>query len=71
MHEFFKIVIDIYLYLSVEHIKWFKHFFFISDTPDAPTDLAIDSYDKRTCNLSWKKPAHDGGNPVKGLCALH
>ncbi|XP_052800015.1 twitchin-like isoform X4 [Mya arenaria] len=36
------------------------------DTPDAPSDLEIESYDKRTCNLKWKKPLSDGGNPIKG-----
>ena len=40
---------------------------FLSDNPDAPTDLAIDTYDKRTCNLTWKKPASDGGNAIKGM----
>ena len=40
---------------------------FLSDNPDAPTDLAIDTYDKRTCNLTWKKPASDGGNAIKGI----
>jgi len=38
----------------------------IADTPDAPKDLEIETYDKMTCNLKWKKPDHDGGNPIQG-----
>ena len=38
----------------------------IPDTPDAPSNLEIESFDKRSCNLKWKPPTHDGGNPIKG-----
>ena len=38
----------------------------IVDTPDAPSNLEIESFDKRSCNLKWKAPSHDGGNPIKG-----
>ncbi|VDO84478.1 unnamed protein product [Schistosoma mattheei] len=28
--------------------------------------MNIDEYDKRSVKLSWKPPADDGGNPIKG-----
>lgn len=37
-----------------------------SDTPDAPRDVDIPKYDKRSCDLIWKAPMNDGGNPIKG-----
>ncbi|CAH8566640.1 unnamed protein product [Schistosoma rodhaini] len=36
------------------------------DPPGAPEKLNIDEYDKRSVKLSWKPPAEDGGNPIKG-----
>ncbi|CAH8545499.1 unnamed protein product [Schistosoma haematobium] len=36
------------------------------DHPGAPEKLNIDEYDKRSVKLSWKPPADDGGNPIKG-----
>ncbi|KER21602.1 hypothetical protein T265_15051, partial [Opisthorchis viverrini] len=39
---------------------------FLSDVPDSPENLNIDSYDKHSVNLSWNPPKHDGGNPIKG-----
>ena len=53
---------------SLVHTNTHTVIFLVTDTPDAPTDLEMESFDKRTCNLKWKKPAHDGGNPIKGEC---
>ncbi|XP_061166987.1 twitchin-like isoform X9 [Saccostrea echinata] len=36
------------------------------DTPDAPKNLQIPNYDKRSCDLTWDKPDSDGGNPISG-----
>ncbi|CAH8526186.1 unnamed protein product [Heterobilharzia americana] len=36
------------------------------DPPGAPENLNIDEFDKRSVKLSWKPPADDGGNPIKG-----
>ena len=49
--------------LEFSHILYV---FLFPDTPDAPSNLEIESYDKRSCNLKWKAPTHDGGNPIKG-----
>lgn len=38
----------------------------ISDTPDAPKNLQIPKYDKRSCELTWEKPDFDGGNLITG-----
>lgn len=38
-----------------------------TDTPDAPKNLEIPKYDKRSCELTWDKPDFDGGNPVTGM----
>jgi hypothetical protein len=40
--------------------------YLILDTPDAPKNLQIPKYDKRSCELTWEKPDHDGGNPITG-----
>ncbi|XP_052707844.1 twitchin-like isoform X13 [Crassostrea angulata] len=36
------------------------------DSPDAPKNLQIPKYDKRSCDLTWDKPDFDGGNPISG-----
>ncbi|XP_069132542.1 twitchin-like isoform X10 [Argopecten irradians] len=36
------------------------------DTPDAPKDVQIPKYDRRSADLTWKAPENDGGNPIKG-----
>ncbi|XP_064634017.1 twitchin-like isoform X9 [Lineus longissimus] len=36
------------------------------DSPDAPKDLKIDSFDRYSCQLAWKAPNSDGGNPISG-----
>ncbi|XP_021346443.1 twitchin-like isoform X8 [Mizuhopecten yessoensis] len=36
------------------------------DTPDAPRDVQIPKYDRRSADLTWKAPDNDGGNPIKG-----
>lgn len=35
-------------------------------SPDAPKNLHIPKYDKRSCDLTWDKPDFDGGNPISG-----
>ncbi|XP_076471204.1 twitchin-like [Babylonia areolata] len=36
------------------------------DTPDAPRDLEMPKYDRRSATLTWKPPLNDGGNKIKG-----
>ncbi|WP_411024679.1 fibronectin type III domain-containing protein, partial [Salmonella sp. s55962] len=36
------------------------------DEPSAPGDLKIMSYSKDRCELSWTKPASDGGDKITG-----
>lgn len=36
------------------------------DPPDEPRDIKITKFDKTFVSLSWKPPASDGGNPIKG-----
>lgn len=38
-----------------------------TDSPDAPKNLQIPKYDKRSCDLTWDKPDFDGGNPISGI----
>lgn len=38
-----------------------------TDSPDAPKNLQIPKYDKRSCDLTWDKPDFDGGNPISGM----
>lgn len=35
-------------------------------SPDAPKNLQIPKYDKRSCDLTWDKPDFNGGNPISG-----
>lgn len=46
-------------------------FLLYTDTPDAPKNLDIPKYDKRSCELTWDKPDFDGGNPVTGMLKFY
>ncbi len=37
------------------------------DTPSAPQNFEIVSYDKRSVSFEWKEPKSDGGNHIKGM----
>lgn len=64
---FLKIIKKLFVELIDTYFGSLMNVVIYTDSPDAPKNLQIPKYDKRSCDLTWDKPDFDGGNPISGM----